>query len=133
MSNVNPAGGRSYGSWLIAAAGALAFVILLIDYLLPHGEIAQSWGALLVVVSTGLMWVAALLIAIRAIPRWLVILFDILILLDIFGTGFCAYFLETWIVIILMIVALIGWVAHLNSHSEPSGADQKWPASSKAR
>lgn len=134
MSNNNSAWPRPprYGNWLIVIAALIALVLLVIDYFLPHGTIAHSWGALLVVISTGLMFIAGLLIALNAVPRWLVILFDILIILDILGTGFCAWFLETWMVAALMIVALFGWLAHLGANSKPSGVDQQWPASSKA-
>lgn len=123
MSNVNPSAGKFfYGNWLIVITAIIALILLLIDYFTPHGTIAQSWGALLVVISTALMFIAALLIALNAIPRWLVILLQILIILDIVGTGVCAYFLETYVVLLLMVIALIGWIAQLGWTSKPVGA-----------
>ena len=135
MSNFNPAWRRPtpYGSWLMTIAAATAFILLLIDYLVPHGTIAHTDGALLVVISTALMFIAALLITLDAIPRWLVVLFEVLIILDIIGTAICAYFLETYVVLALMVLALIGWIALLSSNARPVGADGSWPASSKAR
>jgi hypothetical protein len=101
------------GAWLIAIAAAVGFVITLINYFTPHGPIAQTWGALLVLVSTALMLVAALWIACGALPRWLLVLFDILIVIDVLGTGFCAYMLETQMLLACMVIALIGWIWHI--------------------
>lgn len=101
------------GAWIMAIAGLIAFIVCLADYLTPHGAIAQAWGTLLVVVSTGLMLIAGGLLALIAMPRWLVVLFEVLLILDIVGTGFCADMLEAPAVLVLMLLALIGWVVHL--------------------
>jgi len=120
------------GLWLLVIAALISFIILLIEYFVPHGTIAHSWGALLVVISTALMVIAGALIALKAVPHWLAVLFEILIILDIIGTGICAWFLETPVVLALMVVALIGWFSRLGSQSKPSGAGP-WSASSRAR
>jgi hypothetical protein len=102
-----------YGIWLVVLAAVLGLIVSLIAYFTPHGPIAQAGGALLVIISTALMLIAALLIALTDIPRWLVILFDVLIILDIIGTGVAAYFLEADILLVFMVIALIGWIVHL--------------------
>jgi hypothetical protein len=48
-------------------------------------------------------------------PRWLLVLFDVLIILDILGTAICAYFLEAPALLVFMAVALAGWIWHLAS------------------
>lgn len=101
------------GAWIVAVAGLIAFIVCLVDYFTPHGAIAQAWGTLLVVASTGLMLIAGFLLALIAMPRWLVVLFEVLLILDVLGTGFCAYMLEAPAVLFLMAIALIGWVVHL--------------------
>jgi hypothetical protein len=100
----------NYGIWLLVVAAAIGLVLSLIAYFTPHGPIAQSAGALLVIISTALMAGAALLIGFVTMPRWLVILFEVLIILDIAGTGVCAYFLEAYVLLALMVIALSGWI-----------------------
>jgi hypothetical protein len=101
------------GARLIALASVIGFIVLLFDYFTPHGTIAHQWGTLLVLISTALMVWASGWIAFGAMPRWLLILFEVLILLDILGTALCAYFLEAPALLVLMVIALIGWIWHL--------------------
>ena len=102
----------SRGIRLLTLSAAAALVLLLIDYFMPHGAISQSRGTLLVVVSTGLMLSTALLIGLASIPRSLFLLLNFLVVLDIICTGIVAYFLEAYLVLALMAVALAGWFAH---------------------
>ncbi|HEY1615520.1 MAG TPA: hypothetical protein VGF97_17710 [Rhizomicrobium sp.] len=103
------------GACLLAFAAAVGFVICLIDYFTPHGTIAHQWGTLTVLVSTALMLGASCWIAFGTMPRWLHILFEVLIILDILGTALCAYFLESPVLVIFMAIALVGWLWHLAS------------------
>ena len=105
------------GARLIAIAAAVGFVICLVDYFTPHGPIAHQWGTLLVLISTALMLGASCWIAFGTMPRWLLILFEVLIILDILGTGICAYFLEAPALLVFMVIALVGWIWHLASDS----------------
>lgn len=100
------------GAWLIAVASIVGFIVSFIAYVTPHGPIAQSWGALVVLISTALMVVASLLIALAALPRWFLRLLEVLIVLDVLGTGVCAYFLEAYLLLALMVVALLGCILH---------------------
>lgn len=106
-----------YAPRVIAIAAVVSLVLSLIAYFTPHGAVADSWGALLVVVSSGLLLIAALLIALAQMPVRLVVLFQVLIILDILGTGVCAYFLETYVLLALMVIALIGWALQPLSRS----------------
>jgi hypothetical protein len=91
-------------------ASAVGLIVSLIDYFTPHGAIAHDVGTLFVIVSTALMLMASLLLSLTAMPRWLIVLFQVLVILDVLGTGFCAYMLEAPILLAFMIVALIGWI-----------------------
>jgi hypothetical protein len=102
----------SLGVWLLSLSSAAALVLLLIDYFMPHGAISQSRGTLLVVVSTALMFGTALLIGLTTLPRWLFLLLNFLIVVDIICTGIVTYFLEAYVVLALMAVALAGWFTH---------------------
>jgi len=102
----------SLGVWLLTLSSAAALALLLIDYFMPHGAISQSQGTMLVVGSTGLMLGAALLVGLSPLPRWLFLLFNFLIVLDIICTGIVTYFLQAYLVLGLMVVALTGWFAH---------------------
>jgi hypothetical protein len=103
--------------WLIAIPAGIGLVLSLIAYLTPHGAVAHSWGAVLVVVATALLLVASLLLALAEMSHWFVVLLEVLIILDIVGTGVAAYFLETYILLAFMVIALIGWIFHLASAS----------------
>ena len=111
-----------WGAWLLVVAAGLSLLFTLVAYFTPHGPIAQAWGTLLVVVSTALMFGAALWIALAGQHRGLRILFQVLIILDIAGTAVCAYFLEAYVLLFLTVLALIGWIAHLNRPSPAARA-----------
>jgi hypothetical protein len=95
--------------WVVAAAALAGLIVAVLNYFGPHNGIDHTEGALLVVISTALMLVAAVLLyRLRPIR----VLVDILIVLDIIGTGFAAYLLETYLLLALMVIALLGWLAH---------------------
>jgi hypothetical protein len=98
------------GDWIVAVAVILGFVEAVLNYFFDVG-IAYSEGALLVVVSTLLILVAIGLVRWwPTMPRWLKVVLAILILLDFIGTGFAAYFLEAYLLLALMVIALIAWI-----------------------
>jgi glycerol-3-phosphate acyltransferase PlsY len=103
----------AYGAWLVAIAAIVGFLASLMAYFTPHGPIAQSWGALLVLVSTALLLVALVLIARVSIPRWFFSVLEVLIVLDILGIGFCAYFLEAHVLFFFMAIALLGCILYV--------------------
>lgn len=112
-ATVQPERSPALGACLIAASAVVGFIIILIDYVVPHGTIAHQWGTLIVVISTALMIFASAWTAFGTLPRWLLILFEVLLILDVLGSGVCAYFLEADAVLVFMAIALIGWIWHL--------------------
>lgn len=107
-----------YGASLLALGGAAGLGLTLAEYFLPGGAIAGTDGALLVVVTSGLILAAALVILAMAAffdtrPAWLRILLDVLLILGLAGTAFAAYFLETNLLIVFMAIGFIGWLAHV--------------------
>jgi hypothetical protein len=114
-----PSAVADFGVWLLALAAAAGLVLSLVNYFMDEG-IGYSAGALLVVVSTFLVLVAALLLALEMVgARWLRIVFDVLLFLGIVGTGLAAWFLDAGPLIAFMIAALIGWLAYVLAGSGP--------------
>lgn len=89
----------------------LAFLDALFEYFWTGNGIHGTEGALLVVISTLLMAVAAALIGMRVVHGWLSTVLSILLVLDFIGTGLAAYLLEAWILLGLDILAAIAWLA----------------------
>ena len=89
----------------------LAFLDALFEYFWTGNGIHGTEGALLVVISTLLMAVAAALIGMRVVHGWLSTVLSILLVLDFIGTGLAAYLLEALILLGLDILAAIAWLA----------------------
>lgn len=102
----------SAGLWILTLSAALAFIVLSVRYFIPLGASIQGRGALLVVISTGLLIGAGPLMALVVLPRRLFLLLNFLVILDIICTGFLTYFIPAHIAFALMIVAAFGWFAH---------------------
>lgn len=106
--------GFAFGIWLLAVASLLGFVDAIFNYFWTGNGIHGTAGALLVIVSTALLTIASGLIALGLLRwRWLIVLFDVLLILGILGTGLAAYLLEAWVLLGLMVAALVGWLAHI--------------------
>jgi hypothetical protein len=99
--------------WLVALLALLAFLDSIFNYFWTGNGIHGTEGALLVVASTFLMGVAAVLIGNRWVGGWLRTLFEILLVLDFVGTAAAAYLLEAWILLVLVVLAFVAWIAHL--------------------
>jgi ABC-type multidrug transport system permease subunit len=97
----------------VAILGAIAFLDALFNYFWTGNGIHGTEGALLVVISTFLLALAAGLIAARWLSGWLRGLFEVLIALDLVGTGCAAYLLDAWILLGLVILAAIAWLVHI--------------------
>ena len=98
---------------VVAVFGGLAFLDSLFNYFWSGNGIHGTEGALLVVVSTLLLTIAALLIASGRIGGWVRGLFEVLIALDLVGTGLAAYLLEAWLLLGLVALAAIAWLIHI--------------------
>ncbi len=114
MSNVITArrSRLSAGLWILTLSAAAAFVLLSIRYFMPDGANFQGRGALLVVISTGLLAGAGPLMGLIVLPRRLFLLLNFLVILDIICTGFLTYFIPAHVAFALMVVAAFGWFAH---------------------
>jgi hypothetical protein len=102
----------SAGLWILTLSAAAAFVLLSIRYFMPDGASLQGRGALLVVISTGLLAGAGPLMGLIVLPHRLFLLLNFLVILDILCTGFLTYFIPAHVPFALMVVAAFGWFAH---------------------
>jgi len=97
----------------VVLISVLAFADALFNYFWTGNGIHGTEGALLVVVSTLLMAVAAWLTGAHIVHGWLRTLLLALLVLDFIGTGLAAYLLEAWILLALDIAATVAWFATL--------------------
>ena len=107
----------------VTVLSVLALIDAVFNYFWTGNGIHGTEGALLVVVSTLLMAIAAGLILERWLHGWVRGLFEILLLLDFVGTAAAAYLLEAWILLALVLLALIAWVVHLARPARPIAID----------
>ena len=99
------------GAWIMAATATVATALSVYNYLTRGTGIDHTSGALLVVVSSALILLAALVLALApSTPRWVRVVLEILLLLGVLGTALAAYFLEAYALLGLMAVALVGWL-----------------------
>ena len=99
----------------VVLISVLAFADALFNYFWTGNGIHGTEGALLVVVSTLLMAVAAWLTGAHIVHGWLRTLLLALLVLDFIGTGLAAYLLEAWILLALDIAATVAWLATLTA------------------
>ncbi len=95
---------------LLVLGGIAAFAVALFDYIAPASTVDHSVGALLVVCSSAIMSAAAIVVGVTSGPAWLRVVLEIGIALDILGTAVAAWFLETNLLLALMIVAAVAWI-----------------------
>ena len=102
------------GAWLIAASSAAGLLASLIYYFWRGDGIAYTPGALLVIISTGLLLAASLVMATRVFPHWLLSEFlTVATCLDILGTAFAAWLLEAHWLLAMMALSAVGWIIHI--------------------
>jgi hypothetical protein len=104
---------------LVALFALLALIDSLFNYFWTGNGIHGSEGALLVIVSTLLMTLAAGAFGSGWVRGCLKTVLEVLIVLDFLGTALAAYFLEAWILLALMVLGFIAWVIHLTRPSRP--------------
>ena len=120
----NSAGGV-VGLRFLALTAVVAFGIALFNFFWTGNGIHGTAGALLVVISSALMLLAAGAMVIWPVmPRWLRGLLLVLILLDIVGTGIAAYMLEAYWLVGAVAAALVCFVIHLVANLSPRLATQ---------
>jgi quinoprotein glucose dehydrogenase len=108
----------AYAYLIVAVAAAVGFIAAIVDYFTTGSGIDGTGGALLVVGSSALIVMAALLMATRWLDRvgWLRTTLLVLLLLGILGTALAAYMLESPWLVAAMVVSLIGWIAAIVSN-----------------
>lgn len=106
--------GTPYGAWLLLASSIIAWILALVATFNEGNGIAYTPGTYLVLFSTTLLVVGALLLSfVRGMGRGLGGLLAFLILLDLLGTALAAYLLEANWLLIMMGVGLVAWLIHL--------------------
>lgn len=106
-------GRRPFGVLLLALAAAAGTALAIYAFVTSEG-VSHTQGAAAVIGSDAVMLVAALLIAgIPGIPRFLRGIILLLLLIGIVATAIAAWFLELWVLVAFMAVALVGWLAHV--------------------
>lgn len=103
----------AYGGWLMITSAFVA-VIVAAGYTFSVGNgIALTLGTYLVLGSSAVLLVLSMILSATGIGRGLRGLVLALALIDILATALAAYFLLAIWLIVVMAVALVGWLIHL--------------------
>lgn len=106
--------GTAYGAWLLLAISAIALILAAVATFNEGNGIAYTPGTYLVLISTALMLLGSLLLALaRSMPRWLGGLLTFLLLLDLLGTGLAAYLLQAEWLLGAVGAGLVAWLIHV--------------------
>lgn len=120
----NPRHRNNIGAWLLLICALAGLVLAVIATFNDGNGIAQTPGAYLVFLTTALLVVGALLLALaRNAPRWLRGIIALLVLLDLLGSAFAAYLLEAYWLAGFMVAGLVAWLIHLFT-ATPGGRAQ---------
>jgi hypothetical protein len=95
-------------------AGALGAIAAIYDFYTVSSGIDGTGGVELVIASCLLMVFGALMVMVLG-RRFLAGIFLLLLLLDVIGTGVAGYFLESWMVMGVMVLAALGWLIHVTN------------------
>jgi hypothetical protein len=102
------------GAWLIILASLIAMAICVYDYYTPETGLIGTGGVVLVAVAGLLMFLAALVMALKSMRSGLLQGFLVIsILLDIIGSSVAGYFLESPVIMAAEALALIGWLLNV--------------------
>ncbi len=102
------------GGWLLLTASILGWIVAIYDYFFAWG-IDHTIGSLIVLASMTVMVAAALVIVLDDPPRWARIFLGIGLVVDFLGTALAAYFLESYLLVALSLLAGIGWLIFISS------------------
>lgn len=109
----SPSSRTTYGGWLLITAAFVSVIVAAVYAFSVGNGIALTLGTYLVLGSSTALLVLSMLLAATGMGRGLRGLTLALVLIDILGTALAAYFLlATWL-IVLMAIALVGWLVHL--------------------
>ncbi len=102
------------GAWLIVLGSVIAGAISVYDYLTIDTGLQGTGGVVLTGVAAGLMFLAALTMALKPMRGpFLQGFLVISILLDIIGSSVAGYFLESPVIMAAQALALIGWLMNV--------------------
>ena len=113
----------SFGAWVMVLASAFGAALSLYNDLTSGTSIDHTYGALPVVASSTLVMLASLVLAHASVRRWLRGTLLALLMLGVVGTGTAAYFLESYVLLALMVLALFGWTVRMLSRPGESGTN----------
>lgn len=97
--------------WLLAASALLGLIASVVNFLLPENGIDGSLGVGVVIAAMALMVLAAAATAAGYARGGLRALLLVLILLDILGSGFAAYMLDSGVLMTIMALSLLAWLS----------------------
>jgi hypothetical protein len=103
-----------WGGGLMVLAGALGLVVGLRDYYSVATGIDGTGGVELVMVSSLLMVLGAVLVMVLP-GGYLAGIFLVLLFLDVIGTGVAGFFLESGLIMAAMALAAVGWILEMNA------------------
>jgi len=120
---------RRTGAQILIVAAAVSLALSVFNYFWTGNGIHGSAGALLVVISSLLMFLAsAALLFAGGMSRGLRGTLVVLILFDIAGTALAAYMLEAYWLIAVMAAALAGSIVRLVADRAPESITQRGAA-----
>ena len=104
----------AYGMWTLTAASLLGLALAVFQYVDTGNGIAYSPGALLVAVAAALILAASVVVLFgQGLPAWFGGLLYALIIIGLIGAALAAYFLDSYWLMALMIIGLLGSLAQL--------------------
>jgi hypothetical protein len=103
---------RMRGGLLMLLAGLIGAALAAYDYGAAWTGIDHSGGVMLVLASSLLMIFGALMVLVFG-SGLVAGIFMFLVFLDILGTGFAAYMLESELIMGAMAIAAIGWLLRI--------------------
>jgi hypothetical protein len=108
------------GASLLCSGAVVGAAVSLFNYFSPDSGIAGTPGVILVIASTVILIALGLIMRGGAMrSRALRVFIAAAALLDIAGTAFAGYLLESETLVVAMLVSLAGWFIHL-FESRPS-------------
>ena len=107
---------RRDGGRIIALAALIGLGVAIYNFFSPVGllaplsDTAGSPGAGLVIFGAFMLVVAGLVLGGRIENRYVIAFFTVGAFVGILGTGLAAYLLDSWPLLALMAVCLVGWL-----------------------
>ncbi|HJU21270.1 MAG TPA: PQQ-binding-like beta-propeller repeat protein, partial [Casimicrobiaceae bacterium] len=102
---------RAVGAPLCLLA-LIGLAVALFDYFWPGNGIHGTGGVLLVIASTAAMVILAFAL-LPTMSRGLRGVLLVLLIIDIAGSGFAAYMLDAWWLLLVMVLAFIAWLVRV--------------------